>query len=117
MSSNPPISFSAKAKTASNTATGGYPYTLSGTDLDQNFTFATAAYDKEHFNVTSTMGSGAHAQREVKLMVPIEAGTEAGQFAVWSGTTWTPSIAPPASGTHVLGAVDGVLSWIATEEC
>ena len=23
----------------------------------------------------------------------------------------------PTMGTHVLGAVDGVLSWIATEEC
>ena len=117
MTSNPPISFAAKAKSAGNPASGGYPYTLSGNDLDQNFTFATSAYDKDHFNVTNTMGSGAHAQREVKLMVPIEAGTAAGQFAVWSGTTWTPSIAPPASGTHVLGAVEGVLTWIATEKC
>ena len=24
---------------------------------------------------------------------------------------------PPASGTHVLGAVEGALTWIATEEC
>jgi hypothetical protein len=24
---------------------------------------------------------------------------------------------PPASGTHVLGSVGGVLTWIATEEC
>jgi hypothetical protein len=25
--------------------------------------------------------------------------------------------ASPGSGTYVLGSVDGVLSWIATEEC
>jgi hypothetical protein len=117
MTSNPPISFAAKAKSAGNPASGGYPYTLSGTDLDQNFTFATSAYDKQHFNVTSTIGSGAHAQREVKLKVPIEAGTAAGQIAVWSGTTWTPSIAPPALGTHVLGSVNGTLQWISTKEC
>ena len=24
---------------------------------------------------------------------------------------------PPTSGTHVLGAISGALSWIATEEC
>ena len=24
---------------------------------------------------------------------------------------------PPTTGTHVLGAVEGVLQWIATEEC
>jgi len=24
---------------------------------------------------------------------------------------------PPTSGTHVLGAVEGALTWIATEEC
>jgi len=25
--------------------------------------------------------------------------------------------APPTTGTHVLGAISGALSWIATEEC
>lgn len=29
---------------------------------------------------------------------------------------WQP-FTPPATGTHVLGAVDGVLQWISTEEC
>jgi hypothetical protein len=24
---------------------------------------------------------------------------------------------PPASGTHVLGAIDGTIQWIATEDC
>ena len=24
---------------------------------------------------------------------------------------------PPASGTHVLGAIDGAIQWIATEDC
>ena len=117
MASNPPISFSAKAKTASNTATGGYPYSLSGTDLDQNFVFATAQFDKDEFKITTTSGTGGHEAREVELTVKIKAGTAAGEFAVWDGLSWSPSIAPPTTGTHVLGSVDGVLQWIATEEC
>jgi hypothetical protein len=74
----PPISFAALAKTAGNPAAGGYPYALKGTDLDKNFTFATADFDTADFFVTDGL---------------------------------------PGSGTHVLGAVDGALQWIATEEC
>jgi len=97
MSSNPPISFSAKAKTAANTASGGYPYSLSGTDLDQNFVFATAQFDKDEFKIKATMGNGGHEAREIKITYPVPT--------------------PPTTGTHVLGSVDGVLQWIATEEC
>ena len=97
MSSNPPISFSAKAKTASNTATGGYPYSLSGTDLDQNFVFATAQFDKDEFKITTTSGTGGHEAREVKITYPVPT--------------------PPTTGTHVLACKDGAFEWIKTEEC
>jgi hypothetical protein len=97
MSSNPPISFAAKAKTASNTATGGYPYSLSGTDLDQNFVFATAQFAEDEFKITTTSGTGGHEAREIKITYPVPT--------------------PPTTGTHVLGVKDGTLQWIATEEC
>lgn len=117
MASTPPVSFDALAKTAANPASGGYPYQLKGADLDKNFTFATEDFLSEHFSVSTTLGAGGHQQRKVALKVPVEAGTEINQLAVWNGTSWSPFDAHPTSGTHVLGAVDGVLQWIATEEC
>lgn len=97
MAATPPISFDALAKTAANPASGGYPYTLKGLDLDKNFTFATEDFDSEHFTVSAGLGLGGHQSRKVALANPL------------------PTI--PTTGTHVLGAVDGVLTWIATEEC
>ena len=97
MASTPPVSFDALAKTAANPASGGYPYQLKGADLDKNFTFATEDFSAEHFAVSTALGAGGHQSRKVALKTPI------------------PTI--PATGTHVLGAVDGSLQWIATEEC
>jgi hypothetical protein len=97
VSNNPPISFDAKAKSAGNPATGGYPYSLKGSDLDKNFTFATEEFDATDFIVSAGLGAGGHQSRKVALVVRI------------------PKL--PVSGTHVLGAVDGALTWIATEEC
>ena len=97
MASTPPVSFDALAKTAANPASGGYPYQLKGADLDKNFTFATEDFAAEHFTVSTGLGAGGHQSRRVALKTPI------------------PTI--PATGTHVLGAVNGTLTWIATEEC
>jgi len=116
MNSTPPISFDALSKTAANPGSGGYPYSLKGSDLDKNFTFATEDFDEDDFVVTTGLGAGGHQSRKVALKVSIEAGTANGQIAVWDGSSWSPSIAPPG-GTHVLGAVNGALTWIATEEC
>lgn len=97
MTANPPISFAALAQTAANPAAGGYPYSLKGADLDKNFTFATEDFDATDFKVTKALGAGGHQSRKVALEIRIPAA--------------------PASGTHVLGAVEGALTWIATEEC
>ena len=97
MAATPPLSFDALAKTAANPASGGYPYQLKGTDLDKNFVFATEDFDTADFTVTSGLGAGGHQSRKVALARRI------------------PTI--PATGTHVLGAVDGSLTWLATEEC
>lgn len=88
---NPPISFAALASSAINPASGGYPYSIRGNDLDQNFVFATLQIDPSL--VQTSIGLGGHSARKLKI----------------------PAV--PTSGTHVLGAVDGELSWIATEEC
>jgi hypothetical protein len=47
------------------------------------------------------------------------AGTQKGHILMWDEVEnfWKPFDAPPITGTHVLGAVDGALQWIATEEC
>jgi len=85
------ISFKARAQSAGNPAAGGYPYSLSGDDLDKNFAFASLKIDATL--IDQTMGIGGHPARKLKI----------------------PAV--PSSGTYVLGAVDGELSWIATEEC
>ena len=91
MSADPPVSFQQKTQGGGNSASGGYPYQLSARDLDKNFVWATLEIDASF--VEQTTGQGGHPQRKLKL--------------------------PPAptTGTHVLGAVNGALSWIATEEC
>jgi hypothetical protein len=48
---------------------------------------------------------------------PFGRGATDGQLLVAQSGGWVPFTAPPTSGTHVLGAVNGALQWIATEEC
>jgi hypothetical protein len=57
----------------------------------QNFVYA--ALDADASLVEKTTGPGGHEGRKLKI----------------------PAV--PGSGTHVLGAKDGALQWIATEEC
>lgn len=92
-----PIDFEAKARQAKQASGGGYPVQLSAADLMRNFVFATEDFDTADFSVTTTQGPGGHTSRTVALANPL------------------PTL--PASGTHVLGVVDGTLTWIATEEC
>jgi hypothetical protein len=61
-------------------------------DLMKNFKYSAGDFEAESFTVTE---SGDTRNIDLKLKIP----------------------ALPGSGTHVLGAVDGVLQWIATEEC
>lgn len=86
-----PNIFSQLVKSASNSAAGGYPYQIKAADLDKNFVYATLEIDSTL--VEETSGQEGFAKRKLKI----------------------PAV--PKSGTHVLGAVSGELSWIATEEC
>jgi hypothetical protein len=84
-----PVSFSEKARGPKEG--GGYPVQISAGDLDKNFQFA--ALDAEAGYIESSAGHGGNAGRKLKL----------------------PAI--PPSGTYVLGASGGALTWLATEDC
>jgi hypothetical protein len=85
-----PVDFEAKVKAAPG-ASGGYPIQLSARDIMKNFVHA--ALDADPSLIEQTTGQGGHQQRKLKI----------------------PAV--PSSGTHVLGAVGGTLTWLATEEC
>jgi hypothetical protein len=86
-----PVSFQQLAQSGGNPASGGYPYQIRASDLDKNFVFATL--DADESLIETTTGQGGHQARKLKI----------------------PAV--PGGGTFVLGAVDGALTWIATEEC
>jgi hypothetical protein len=84
-----PVLFSEKARQPK--AQGGYPVQISAHDLDKNFVFA--ALDAEEGWIESTGGERGHSGRKLTL----------------------PRV--PPSGTFVLGARDGVIVWLETEDC
>jgi hypothetical protein len=88
---NFPVDFEAVARAAKNASGGGYPVQISAGDLMRNFVMA--ALDADPSLIDQTTGQGGHSQRKLKI----------------------PAV--PSSGTHVLGAVGGALTWLATEEC
>lgn len=88
---NFPVDFEAKALGPKPPNGAGYPVQISAGDLMRNFVHA--ALDADASLIETTTGQGGHPQRRLKI----------------------PAV--PTSGTHVLGAVDGALQWIATEEC
>lgn len=87
-----PVDFSEKAKAAKQVSGGGYPVQLSAGDLMKNFKYSAGDFEAESFTVTE---SGDSRKINLKIKIP----------------------AVPGSGTHVLGSVDGVVQWLATEEC
>ena len=86
-----PVDFEAKARGAKGASPGGYPVQISAADLMRNFVMA--ALDADPSLIEQTTGQGGHPARKLKI----------------------PAV--PSGGTYVLGAVDGALQWIATEEC
>lgn len=96
MSSEPPISFAALAKQAKNSLSGGYPFSISGEDLDKNFVYLTTDYNSDHFKEGKIVGPGGHTKRTLKISAFEDI---------------------PKKGTFLLGAVNGTLQWIATEKC
>jgi hypothetical protein len=111
MPSNPPVDFEERVKRPSGANNADYPYAIKAADLMRNFVFATLDMDEPLFQ--EQVGIGGHSQRRLK----IQAGNEPGQILYWDGNEYLPLIAPPSSGTHVLGVKDGAIQWIETEDC
>lgn len=86
-----PVDFEGLVKTRGIPSGGGYPYQIRATDLMKNFVHASLEADPSI--IEPIIGQGGHVGRRLKIP------------------------AAPGSGTHVLGVVDGVLQWVATEEC
>lgn len=86
-----PIDFEAKIKAPRSASGGGYPVQISAADLMRNFVHA--ALEADPSLIEPSPGANGYAARKLKI----------------------PAV--PASGTHVLGAVNGTLTWLATEEC
>jgi hypothetical protein len=83
-----PINFEEKARRPKGSTNGDYPYAIKAQDLMKNFVYA--AIDFPEGVTGEFIGEGGHRQRRLK---------------------------PPARGTWVLGAKDGVVQWIETEAC
>lgn len=129
MPSDPPVDFQQLAQGATGTTNADYPYSIKATDLMKNFVFATLAVEDGLYEQTT--GLQSHSQRKLRM----RPGTQDNQIAYWDGENYVPLVAPsassilrfdgtafswvapPASGTYVLGSVDGAIQWIATEEC
>jgi hypothetical protein len=91
MNSNPPINFEEKVRLPKGNTNADYPYALKATDLMKDFVFATLDMDESLY--TEQTGMGGHRQRRLKI----------------------PAL--PSGGTFVLGAKDGTIQWIETEDC
>jgi hypothetical protein len=91
MSLTLPVDFQELAQRARGQNAADYPYSLKSTDLMKNFVYA--ALDADESLIEESTGQGGYKSRRLKI----------------------PAV--PTSGTHVLGAVDGELEWIETEEC
>jgi hypothetical protein len=110
-----PVDFEALARAAKNASGGGYPAQISAADLQKNFIFA--ALDADPSLIDQSTGQGGHQQRKLKIPAVPTQGKKA--LTSESGAlTWTDAMpTPPSTGTHILGAVNGELQWLATEEC
>jgi hypothetical protein len=73
--------------------------------------FKYAALDAESDLITESDGTR-------KLKIPSPTGDNKVLGCDGSSMSWKDDIpTAPTTGTHVLGAVDGTLQWISTEEC
>jgi hypothetical protein len=91
MAANPPVDFEERVKRPPGTIGSDYPYAIKARDLMQNFVYATL--DADASLIEETTGMGGHKQRKLKI----------------------PAV--PGGGTFVLGAKDGEMQWIETEDC
>jgi hypothetical protein len=85
-----PVRFKEKVTNPPSANGTGYPYRISASDLDENFAYAALDAGEGWIEQNS---AGVYSGRKLKL----------------------PDI--PSTGTYVLGCIDGIVQWIATEAC
>jgi hypothetical protein len=61
--------------------------------------------------------SASKLDRNFARCMPAERGLFGATKINYAHDGWSIDIAPPGSGTYVLGAVNGTLQWIATQDC
>ena len=87
-----PVDFSQQASNAPTAGAKNQPPTvIKASDLMKSFAYA--ALDADDSLIATETAAGGHQKRKLKIPVV------------------------PSGGTFVLGAVDGNLKWLATEEC
>lgn len=91
MAATIPVDFEERVKRPTGTNASDYPYAISARDLMQDFVYA--ALDADQSLIEEVVGQGGHNSRRLKIP------------------------AAPQSGTYVLGAENGVLKWLETEDC
>jgi hypothetical protein len=93
------------------------PYRIRGKDLDENFKMVKPAThsgegEEKAYRVSEDKEKGW------ELIFPWWPPPEEGQSVlIVSGKRMQWVRVAPEEGTYVLGAVDGVIDWIATEDC
>jgi hypothetical protein len=116
MPTNLPVDFEERVKRPKGKSGEDYPYAIKAADLMQDFVYA--ALDVDATLIKDSVGQGGHKQRQLKIPAlpsddqPAQLTTQGGNLSWASGIP-----TPPSSGTHVLGAVNGELTWIETEAC
>ncbi len=88
-----PVDFELKVKLPPPVGGAGYPYQISARDLMANFKYLLA------------------------LIGSIPDGETINDMLYWDGSAWLVLPGPSGTGTHVLGSVDGTLTWLPTEDC
>lgn len=106
-----PVDFQTLAQGPHGQTGSDYPYAIKATDLMKNFVYA--ALNADESLIEETTGQGGHVQRRLK----IDAGANRNEIYFWDGEKITVFESPPLEGTYVLGAQDGVIKWLETEDC
>lgn len=111
MSDDPPVDFQQIAQGPVGPTNADYPYSIKATDLMRNFVYATMEVDD--LLEEQQTGLQGHPKRRLRIL----GASQENSVLYWDGSNYIPLPPPGPSGTYVLGAISGVLSWIETEEC
>lgn len=92
------------------------PKVIKASDLMKSFSYA--ALDADDTLIETQTATGGHQKRKLKIPAVPSGNLDYALSAKGGTLSWSPYFpTAPTSGTYILGAVSGALTWIATEEC